>query len=63
MVNSHGKVISRRSAFASRRHARALAACLPRQEHRDFFSFFLVWRTHSYAFSTFREVESIVLRS
>jgi len=32
-ANSHGKMISQRLAFASRRYARMLAACLPHQGH------------------------------
>jgi len=33
MTDSLVKVFSQRSAFASRRHARALATCLPRKDH------------------------------
>jgi len=33
MANSHGKIISYRSAFASRGHAQPLAAGLPCQDH------------------------------
>jgi len=33
MANSFVKIIFQRSAFASRRHARALAADMPRQDH------------------------------
>ena len=33
IANLHVKIISLRSAFASRRHARALAACSPCQDH------------------------------
>jgi len=32
-ANSHGKIKCYRSTFASRRHARAMAACLPCQDH------------------------------